>query len=163
LHGSEALARRTGLMDSPHGFASWIRLMDSMERTMISGSCLCGAVTLRIEEPLEHAPEACHCSQCRKHTGNFWTGVNVRRTVLDVQGADSVAWYRSSGKVRRGSCAVCGSTLFWDPMIEGYPWIAVALGCIDTPLQLKIAKHTFVSSKGGYYEILDGAPQCDRF
>ena len=126
---------------------------------MIAGSCLCGAVKLQIEEPLEHAPEACHCAQCRKHTGTFWTGVNVRRTLLQVQGAEHILWYRSSEKVRRGSCSVCGSTLFWDPVIEGYEWTAVALGCIDTPLSLKVAKHTFVADKGGYYEILDGAPQ----
>lgn len=35
---------------------------------MIVGSCLCGAVKLQIDEPLEQAPEACHCAQCRKHT-----------------------------------------------------------------------------------------------
>ena len=54
---------------------------------------------------------------------------------------------------------VCGSTLFWDPIIDGYEWTGVALGCIDTPLSLKISKHTFVGDKGGYYEINDGAPQ----
>lgn len=127
----------------------------------ITGSCLCGAVKLRIRGPLEHAPEACHCSQCRKHTGNFWTGVNVRRTRLEVEGAESVRWFRSSEKVRRGSCAVCGSTLFWDPVIEGYQWTAVAMGVIDTRLALKISKHTFVGDKGGYYEILDDAPQSE--
>ena len=130
---------------------------------MITGSCLCGAVKLRIQEPLEHAPEACHCIQCRKHTGTFWTGVNVRRTALEVEGADAVHWYASSEKVRRGSCGVCGSTLFWDPTQDGYLWTAVAMGCIDTPLDLKIAKHTFVGSKGGYYDILDHAPQKAAF
>jgi hypothetical protein len=100
---------------------------------------------------------------CRKHTGNFWTGINVRRTALEIQGAGSVVWYQSSEKVRRGSCSVCGSTLFWDPMIEGYKWTAVAMGCIDTPLDLKISRHTFVGSKGGYYEILDGAPQTQEY
>jgi hypothetical protein len=130
---------------------------------VIEGSCLCGAVRLKIQAPLEHAPEACHCAQCRKHTGNFWTGVNVRRSALEVQGADQVRWFQSSEKVRRGSCAVCGSTLFWDPTLAGYQWTAVALGCIDTPLDLKVAKHTFVGHKGGYYEILDGAPQSEAF
>ncbi len=128
---------------------------------MIFGGCLCGAVKIRIEEPLEHRPEACHCSQCRKHTGTFWTGVNVRRTSLEIEGAESVSWYQSSDKVRRGSCSVCGSTLFWDPIIDGYKWTAVAMGCIDTPLDLKIYKHTFVGNKGGYYEILDDATKFD--
>lgn len=130
---------------------------------MIHGSCLCGAVRLRIQGPLEHAPESCHCSQCRKHTGHHWTGVNVRRTALEDEGAESVLWYRSSDKVERGSCARCGSTLFWKPTIEGYQWTAVAMGCIDTPLDVKVAKHTFVADKGGYYDIDDGAPQSPGF
>lgn len=130
---------------------------------MIHGRCLCGAVRLEIQEPLEHAPEACHCSQCRKHTGHHWTGINVRRTALAVQGAESVRWYQSSEKVQRGFCGVCGSTLFWNPTIAGYAWTAVAMGCIDTPLDLQVSKHTFVGDKGGYYTIADGAPQSLGF
>jgi hypothetical protein len=120
-------------------------------------------VKLEIQEPLEHAPEACHCSQCRKHTGNYWTGINVRRTSLKIHGAELVKWYQSSDKVQRGSCAICGSTLFWNPTIEGYKWTAVAMGCIDTPLNLKVSKHTFVGDKGSYYEINDDAPQSHGF
>lgn len=130
---------------------------------MITGSCLCSAVKLRIDEPLEDAPGACHCTQCRKHTGNLWMSVNVRRARLAIEGAESVRWFQASDKVRRGSCAVCGSVLFWDPVIEGYEWTAVAMGCIDTPLSLKISKHIFVGSKGGYYEITDNALQREGF
>lgn len=130
---------------------------------MITGSCLRSAVKLRIDEPLEDAPEACHCTQCREHTGHLWTSVNVRRVRLAIEGAESVRWFQSSDKVRRGSCAVCGSVLFWDPVIEGYEWTAVAMGWIDTPLSLKISKHIFVGSKGGYYEITDNAPQREGF
>ena len=130
---------------------------------MIHGTCLCGAVRLEIQEPLERSPEACHCSQCRKQTGSFLIAVNVRRTALYVEGKESVAWYQSSEKVQRGFCKVCGSTLFWNPIIEGYEWTGVALGCIDTPLSLRISKHTFVGDKGGYYEINDGAPQSEAY
>lgn len=130
---------------------------------MIHVSCLCGAVKLSIQEPLEHAPEACHCSQCRKHTGNYWTGINVRRASLEIDGAESILWYQSSEKVQRGSCTNCGSTLFWNPTIEGYKWTAVAMGCLDTKLDLKVSKHTFVGDKGSYYEINGDAPQSTEF
>ena len=130
---------------------------------MIHGSCLCGAVRLEIQEPLEHLPEACHCTQCRKHTGNYWTGINVRRSALEIRGAESLRWYQSSETVQRGSCSICGSTLFWNPTIEGYKWTAVAMGCIETPLELKVTKHTFVGDKGHYYEIPDNAPQHQAF
>ena len=55
---------------------------------MIHGSCLCGAVRLEVQEPLEHAPEACHCTQCRKQTGSYLIAVNVRRTALKVLGEE---------------------------------------------------------------------------
>jgi len=130
---------------------------------MITGTCLCGAVSLEIDEPLEKAPEACHCSQCRKQTGNFFVGVNVRRSAMRVMGEDRISWYQSSDKVQRGFCSTCGSVLFWKPTIEGYGWTGVALGCLDTSLDLKISKHTFVSDKGSYYEIMDGAPQRETY
>ena len=130
---------------------------------MITGSCLCRAVELEIDGPLEHAPEACHCSKCRKQTGHFFVGVNVRRNALKIRGEDKVAWYPSSPEVQRGFCSVCGSTLFWKPTMPGYEWTSVALGCFDTPVQLRIAKHTFVADKGQYYEITDGAPQKPAF
>jgi hypothetical protein len=38
-----------------------------------------------------------------------------------------------------------------------------SMGCIDTPVNLKISKHTFVGDKGGYYEITDDAPQSPGF
>jgi hypothetical protein len=37
------------------------------------------------------------------------------------------------------------------------------MGCIDTPLSLKISKHIFVGDKGGYYEIADNAPRSPGF
>jgi hypothetical protein len=130
---------------------------------MIHGSCMCKSVRIEIQEPLEHAPEACHCTLCRKQSGHFLVGVNVRRTALRIIGAEFVKWYSSSEQVRRGFCSICGSPLFWNPTMEGYQWTSVMLGCLDTPLDLKIAKHTFVAEKGSYYEITDGAPQSDAF
>jgi len=130
---------------------------------LINGTCLCGAVGIEIEEPLEHAPDACHCTSCRKQTGNFFVGVNVRRTALRISGQEHVTWYQSSAKVQRGFCTVCGSTLFWKPTIPGYQWTSVALGCLDTQIEQKIAKHIFVAEKGCYYEINDGAPQSEGF
>lgn len=130
---------------------------------MITGSCLCGAIRIEIDEPLEQAPEACHCTQCRKQTGHFFVGVNVRRSALRVHGEAELRWYASSEKVRRGFCGSCGSTLFWAPTLPGYAWTSVALGCLDTAPPLKIAKHTYVADKGGYYEIANGAPQSPAF
>ena len=84
---------------------------------------------IEIDEPLEKAPEACHCTQCRKQTGNFFVGVNVRRTALRVSAEDRITWYQSSENVQRGFCSCCGAALFWKPTFAGYEWTAVMLGC----------------------------------
>ena len=130
---------------------------------MLKGSCLCGAVRLEIEGPVDHRPEICHCSQCRKQTSHVYAGVNVRRTQLTVHGADKVTWYRSSEKVQRGFCSVCGSALFWNPNIEGYEFISIAMGALEKPTGLRLAKHTFVGDKGDYYDIDDGLPQSPAY
>ena len=130
---------------------------------MLKGSCLCGAVRFEVEGALEHSPEACHCSQCRKQTSHVFVGVNVRRKALTVRGGDKVTWYRSSEKVRRGFCSACGSSLFWDPTIAGYEFISVAMGAFEPPTGSRLAKHTFVSDKGDYYEIDDGLPQSRSY
>lgn len=122
---------------------------------MLSGSCLCGAVRVEAAGPIEHPPEACHCAMCRKQSGHFLSAVNVRKSALTITGEASVAWYQSSEKVRRGFCATCGSTLFWAPVMEGYPFIAVAMGLFDTPTHMRIAKHTFTDDKGDYYDLPD--------
>jgi hypothetical protein len=130
---------------------------------MLKGSCLCGGVRVEIEGGLELQPQACHCTQCRKQTGHFLAAVNVRRNALRVHGDKKVRWYQSSDKGRRGFCQDCGSTLFWDADIEGYEYIAIAMGLIDGPTHTQISKHTFVEDKGDYYELDDGIPHSKSF
>jgi hypothetical protein len=65
--------------------------------------------------------------------------------------------------VRRGFCSVCGSVLFWNPIIEGYEYIAVAMGLFDGPTGVRLSKHTFVGDKGDYYDIDDGVPQSQGY
>jgi hypothetical protein len=124
--------------------------------TMHKGSCLCGAVTFELSGEL-HPPDGCHCTQCRKHSGHYFVSTDVPRTALTVQGEDKVTWYRSSEKVRRGFCSVCGSSLFWDPIHRDF--IAIAMGAFDGPTETKMRIHIFVAEKGDYYDIVDGLPQ----
>jgi hypothetical protein len=123
---------------------------------MHKGSCLCGAV--RFEVACELAPpDACHCLQCRKHSGHFFASTDVPRDAVTIHGADSVSWYHSSEKVRRGFCATCGSSLFFDPIHRDR--IGIAMGAFDPPTGTNLDIHIFVAEKGDYYEIADGLPQ----
>lgn len=125
-----------------------------------TGSCLCGSVSFTISGELG-PPDACHCAQCRKHSGHFFASTNVPRTNLALKGGENVSWYQSSAKVRRGFCSRCGSSLFWDP--SDYDWIAIAMGAFDTPTATRLYKHIFVMEKGDYYEITDDLPQKPNF
>lgn len=122
-----------------------------------SGGCNCGAVRFTVAGPLP-APNACHCTQCRKQSGHYWASVDVDRSALHVTGAPH--WYASSEKVRRGFCGTCGAFLFWDPL-QGDK-TAVAMGAFDQPTQIQLGLHIFVADKGDYYEIADGLPQNQR-
>lgn len=128
-----------------------------------TGSCLCGGVRFEVDGPLEHQPEACHCTSCRKHSGHVLAAVNVRWAALRLTGEDLVGWYRSSEKVRRGFCTVCGSTLFWAPTLEGYQHVAVSMGLFDGPTGARLRRHTFVVEQGDYYDIADGVEQREGF
>lgn len=120
-------------------------------------SCLCGAVRFEVVGALP-APDACHCSQCRKVSGHFWASTDVKRAALRIAGGDNVTWYRSSEKVRRGFCKTCGAALFCDPL-TGTDWTAVAMGAFDKPTGTYLGKHIFTAYKGDYYDIADGVAQ----
>jgi hypothetical protein len=120
------------------------------------GSCLCGAVGFEVAGELP-GPDACHCSQCRKHSGHYFASTDVPRAALTVKGEEDVAWYSSSERVRRGFCRVCGSTLFWDAI--GRDKIAIAMGAFEAPTGTRLALHIFTADKGDYYDIADGLPQ----
>lgn len=103
------------------------------------------------------APDACHCTACRKTSGHFFVSTDVPRAAVTVQGEEHVSWYASSERVRRGFCARCGATLFWDPIDAD--WTGIAMGAFDDPTGTQIAIHVHVADKGDYYDLLDGAPQ----
>ncbi|MCW8328734.1 GFA family protein [Photobacterium sp. SDRW27] len=126
---------------------------------MLKGSCLCGAVKFEFTGDLETS-DACHCNQCRKWTGHFLASAEVPRDSLSIDGVEKVSWYHSSEKVRRGFCAKCGSSLFFDPLdTYKHHWIGIALGAFDAPTGINLGQHIFIAEKGDYYEINDGLPQ----
>lgn len=123
---------------------------------MHKGSCLCGAVSFEVDGDLQ-PPDACHCTQCRKHSGHFWASTNVSRSALTIHGTEKLSWYRSSKNVQRGFCSRCGSSLFWDPLAKDI--ISIAMGAFDLPTGTRLGMHIFVADKGDYYDIEDGLPQ----
>jgi hypothetical protein len=126
---------------------------------MHEGSCLCGAVRFRVAGDLP-GPDACHCSQCRKHSGHVFVSTDVPRSAVTITGAEHIGWYRSSEKVRRGFCSTCGSSLFWDPIEKDF--IGIAMGAFEKPTGTRLRIHIHVADKGDYYDIADGLPQNEH-
>lgn len=122
---------------------------------MFKGSCQCGAVTFTAAK-LDPNAVACHCSQCRKITGNFDISTEVKDADLTITGGQNLTWYETA-KVRRGFCKLCGSHMFFDPPHRD--WTGVAMGAFDTPTGARLSLHIFTDNKGDYYEITDGLPQ----
>lgn len=125
---------------------------------MHSGSCLCGAVTFEVDCDLP-GPDACHCTNCRKHSGHYFVSTDVPRSAITIHGEDKLTWFQSSEKARRGFCSTCGSSLFWDPLHRD--WTGVAMGAFDKPTGTHIHVHIFTADKGDYYDIADGVPQFE--
>lgn len=120
-----------------------------------TGRCLCGAVTFAGRWGGD-ALRACHCGQCRRWSGHVWAAALTD----DLTITGTPQWFQSSDSARRGFCATCGSSLFWQA--NGSDHIDVALGCVTAPTGLRLTGHIFVADKGDYYEIDDGLPQEAR-
>jgi len=121
-----------------------------------SGGCLCGAVRYEVRGKLRPVV-MCHCTQCRRMTGHVMAATAARRADFRLVSSAELAWYASSPEARRGFCARCGSTLFWEG--GGRDYLSIAAGTLDDASGLSIACHIFVADKGHYYEITDSAPQ----
>ncbi len=125
---------------------------------MHHGSCLCGGVAFQITSDLA-PPSACHCSQCRKQSGHFWSSTHIPESALTFTSQDTLQWYAASDRAKRGFCGTCGSFLFWKHRDEHN--ISIAMGALDTPTGVTLARHIFVAGKGDYYPISDDIPQLE--
>ena len=57
----------------------------------------------------------------------------------------------SAAHARRGFCAECGSSLFWDA--PDRETISIAAGTIDEPTGLRTTMQIYTADAGDYYEI----------
>lgn len=121
-----------------------------------SGGCLCGAVRYEVHGVLRDVVN-CHCEQCRRAHGHFSAYTKCARSALTLIAADTLKWYASSAVARRGFCAICGSSLFWEPAHDD--GVSIAAGTLDSPTGLHTSQQIFVDGAGDYYDIDDGLPQ----
>ncbi len=114
------------------------------------GTCLCGAIRYEVTGPLRDSI-ACHCAQCRKTSGHYWSATQVPLAQFRLIHAEGLVWFQSSDSARRGFCKHCGASLFWEPT-EGEV-ISIGSGTLDLPTGLTTSQHIFTEDKGDYYVI----------
>ena len=102
----------------------------------------------------------CHCSQCRRWSGNFVAATAARLEDFSFEREDGLAWYESSTSARRGFCRTCGSSLFWRG--DGLGYVAIMAGTLDGAAKLPVAQHIFCLDRGGYYDLQPGVPRFDK-
>lgn len=127
-----------------------------MSETVYSGGCLCGAVRYEVTGSLRPVV-GCHCRQCRRTSGHYVAATQVANERLRLLENRGLTWYPSSADARRGFCASCGSSLFWQRV--GDARTAIMAGTLDEPTGLELAGHIYVADKGDYYDIGDELPQ----
>ena len=116
----------------------------------INGSFMCGAVSYEARGPFRPVI-ACHCTQCRKSTGNFFTASAAYRENFRLIEERGLRWYQSSADSRRGFCGDCGSSLFFEH--GELDRISFSGGTIDGNSGLELAGHIFAAEKGDYYDL----------
>ncbi len=120
---------------------------------MKTASCLCGQVKFELRGPLDDVI-GCHCTQCRKQTGNYWASTHSKNEDIHFIADATLSWFRSSPTAQRGFCNNCGSTLFWKS--DGSDHTSICVGAIDGKSELKLGGHIYVDDAGDYYEIAGG-------
>ena len=124
------------------------------------GSCLCGSVLYELEGELRESI-SCHCTQCRKTSGHFWSATQVSNDRFKLLKDEGLKWFRSSDWAQRGFCQNCGSSLFW--RMDGEGATSVAAGTLDDDSDIVAGEHICMADKGSYYTINDGLPQKDKW
>jgi hypothetical protein len=110
-----------------------------MQRT---GGCLCGDV--RYTAQLKNTDlGACHCGMCRKWAGGPF--IVATTASIDFDAESPILAFASSKWAERGSCARCGSSLFY--RLVGSGQTMVAAGSLDDLAGLQLAHEIFTDKR----------------
>ncbi|KAI1074023.1 Mss4-like protein [Whalleya microplaca] len=118
-----------------------------------TGSCLCGAIQLRIEgTPVR--TNLCHCTSCQKSTGSIFASIAaypLSQVTITATPATALRTYadtspESGAVLERAFCAVCGCRVAITPRGRGV--VAVPTGVLDGgKADLKPAVELFCRSR----------------
>jgi len=124
-----------------------------------TGQCMCGALRFVATAPSLWCAH-CHCRFCRQaHGAAFVTWVGFpQESVRIIDDQNAIHWYQSSKPGRRGSCAHCGTMMFFESTaVPGETHVARA--CISGAIDRDPQAHTFYDQKVDWLAVDDGLPK----
>ena len=104
---------------------------------VMTGKCLCGAVTITIGAHAGVA-SACHCSMCRRWTGAVQWGFEAPVDGVEISGA--VGLYRSSEFAERAWCKNCGTHLWLRDIDAAYEFVP---GLFEDARDMPLAREVY--------------------
>lgn len=125
---------------------------------MLTGSCLCGAVTYEVDAGVEGVAH-CHCATCRKAHGSIFSSIAAvpREAFRWTSGEDRLSNFESSpGKFRR-FCSVCGSQIVAERTEK--PMVMLRLGCLDSAIHPGRQVHIWRSDAANWYDPAVALPE----
>lgn len=125
----------------------------------VEGSCFCGAVSFKVELPVESCGH-CHCSMCRRtHGAGYVTWFIVPRKQLSfTSGDENLVRFRSSEHGTRSFCGTCGSSLFCESTHRP-DTIDVVLANMNAPIGVEPQAHIYFDCRADWISIGDSLPR----
>ena len=124
-----------------------------------TGQCMCGALRFMAKAPSLWCGH-CHCRFCRQaHGAAFvtWVGFPQASVRISADG-EALRWYHWSRESRRGSCAQCGTMMFFESTVAPGE-THVARACIAGPIDREPEFHTFFDQKVEWTTVGDELPK----
>jgi hypothetical protein len=120
---------------------------------MYTGSCLCGAVNIKIKGAISDVIH-CHCSLCRKNSGTAYATngfINTAEFEI-VSGESHLSLFSFKPGRNRHFCRQCGSPVF-SSNTQDPTRLRIRLGIIDSDISERPMSHNFVTSKANWDDL----------
>ena len=125
-----------------------------MSGSSLEGKCLCGKVSVELENPERHV-EICQCEMCRRWSGGFYSA--QRGEHASIQGEDSVVRFQSSDWGERAFCGTCGSHIWWRFLPTGSR--SFSAGLFDAAIDHTIEREIFVDEGASWTTLAGDHPR----
>lgn len=122
------------------------------------GGCHCGSLRYALSDAPFDA-DFCHCTDCQRTTGapvGAWMDIKAAQLTWTTDARPTE--YASSSDIRRGFCAVCGSSLTYRS--QSHPdYLTLAITSLDNPEGMAPRYHIYTDSAVSWLALSDDAPR----